>query len=264
MNKPLNIASVDDTDLEHIREIASEPYGDKRTRAIWLQIYDRLSDACASGPLVAGARLPSENDLADFFDVSRVTMRKALTKMQQEGQLLARKGVGVFVRQHPTRYVMSSNRRFSESLDAESDQIATQTLSLERRRVSAEAAEALKLHRNAQVIVLERVRLLHDEPVYLTTKEFPAARFPRFEGIYGVNQSVAEVYRAHEIDNYKRVETRISGGFARRMEAEALQLSHRTPLMRTISIHCDQMGTPIEFNLGRWPLSSVELVFSEE
>lgn len=264
MNKRLNIASVDQWDLERIREIAAEPYGSKSQRAIWLQIYDRLSEACMNGPLSAGTRLPSENDLADLFDVSRVTMRRSLTKLQQEGQLQARKGVGIFVRQRPARYAITSNMRFAESLDVEADQITTNTISLSRQKVSIEAAEALGLPKDAEVISLHRVRLLNDEPIYLASKEFPAQRFADFEKVYHARQSVADVYHAHGITDYKRIETRVSGGFARRLEAEALQLTHRTPVMRTLSVSSDAEGKPIEFSLGRWPLASVELIFNEQ
>lgn len=264
MSKRLNIASVDQDELERIRIIASEPYGNKSQRAIWLQIYDRLSNACIHGPLSAGSRLPSENDLADLFDVSRVTMRRALTKLQQEGQLQARKGVGIFVRQHPARYAISSNMRFVESLNVDAEQVKTHTLSLARRPASLEAMEALRLKQGAEVICLDRVRMLNDEPVYFTTKEFPADLFPQFEAAYEARQSVADVYQAHGIKDFKRVETRVSGGFAHSYEAEALQLTHRTPLMRTTAINSDTKGKPIEFSLGRWPLASVELIFNEQ
>lgn len=261
MNEQLKTRSARSNELELIRAIASEPYKSRAARPIWLQIYDRLADACAGGSLRQGARLPGENHLAEIFSVSRLTMRKALSKLQQEGQLQARKGVGIFVRRCPTRYRIKDNLRFSESLKADADRIETNTLELIRCSVSAEAAVGLGIDRGTQVIFLKRLRVVDGEPIYLTDKEFPACRFPDFETIYEKNQSVTEVYRAHGISQHARAETRVTGGFATSDDSRILKLSDRTPLIKVSSTNCDADGVPIEFTLGRWPLSSVELVF---
>ena len=110
------------------------------------------------------------------------------------------------------------------------------------------------------MICLTRLRFVDGEPIYLTKKEFPADRFPNFETVYRINQSVKDVYRHHGIGRYARVETRVTGGFATFDEAQALQLSERTPLLRVVTANCDAEGVPIECTLGRWALGSVELV----
>ncbi|MGI3168552.1 phosphonate metabolism transcriptional regulator PhnF [Pseudooceanicola sp. C21-150M6] len=261
MNKRLNIDSVDPATLDQIRALACKPYGSRGERAVWLQICDRLGEACTTGPLQAGTRLPGENDLAEMFDVSRLTIRKALSKLQQEGQLQARKGVGIFVRNIPARYTVADNLRFSQSLDAAQARIETRTLSLGPATAGIEAARALGLKPGAPVIRLHRVRIVDGAPAYLTTKDLPAARFPEFDARYRPRQSIADVYAGHGIAAYARTETRVTGGFASREEAEALQLTPRTPLIIVKSVNCDPEGVPVEFSIGRWPLTAVELVF---
>ncbi len=247
--------------MEAVQALAAPPYAPRTERAIWLQIYDRLSEACLKGGLHAGARLPGENALAEMFAVSRLTMRKALSKLQQEGQLQARKGVGIFVRRGPTRYAVDDDLRFFESFEAQAESIETQTLELTRAAASAPGRAALLLTEDDLVVRLTRLRVVQGEPLYLTTKEFPAARFAEFETAYAPAASVQAVYRAHGIHHHTRAETRVSGGFATVLEAEALQLSQRTPLLRVAAVNCDPEGVPIEFTLGRWPLGAVELVF---
>ncbi|MEM6481969.1 MAG: GntR family transcriptional regulator [Pseudomonadota bacterium] len=261
VNKPLNTQAAHSDEIVLIRAISADPYETRTLRPIWLQIYDRLAEACASGSLCPGTRLPGENHLAEMFSVSRLTMRKALSKLQQEGQLQARKGVGIFVRRYPTRYRVEDNLRFAESLKGGEGCIETLTLELSRRAASPEAARIFGSGRATQVVFLKRLRVVDGEPIYLTYKEFPANRFPEFECVYNNNQSVSEVYRAHDISRYARAETRVTGGFASRQDSQTLQLSDRTPLIQVSSTNCDPNGTPIEFTLGRWPLGSVELVF---
>ncbi len=237
-----------------------EPRGD---RSIWLQIYDRLRQLIAEGGIAPGERLPGENQLSEAFGVTRVTLRRALTKLQREGFLEVRKGVGAFVRVAPASYNISSNKRFIDALESDADAVATRTLELTRGVPLAAAALALEMPETDEAILLTRVRLLDGQPVYLTSKTFSAARLPDFERVYNIEQSVAAVFRSHGIAEFQRVETRVSGGFATREEAVALRLTPETPVMRTISINSDPAGRPIEFSRGCWPLSMVELVFHE-
>lgn len=242
-------------------ESAADAFAPKSNRAIWLQIYDRLSQTIADGRIAPGDRLPGEDLLSAAFGVTRVTLRRALTRLQREGMLEVRKGVGAFVRKSAASYKIASDTRFVDALDAGAGTVSTRTLALDRATLSAAAARALDLDVTAPAIVLTRVRLLDDHPVYLTTKYFPATRFDRFEPIYAESQSVMRVFHGHDIVASRRLETRVKGGFATRDEAKALRLTPDTPVLRTIAVNGDQDGTPIEYSLGCWPLTSVELVF---
>lgn len=60
-------------------------------------IADDLRGQIVSGELPAGAVLPSEADLAGSYGVSRVTVRKALESLRDEGRIDSRQGFGWFV-----------------------------------------------------------------------------------------------------------------------------------------------------------------------
>lgn len=261
MTRQMNIDGVKGAALERLREIGSVPYLPKQDRAIWLQVYDRIGEACVNGPLLPGSRLPGEFDLAELFSVSRITMRKALSKLQQEGQLQARKGAGIFVRRSRTSYTVDDGLRFSQSLEANADTIETRTLELSRVQADAESAAWLDIAEGSEVIRLSRVRVVDGAPIYLAVKDFPALLFPQFEQEFEPAQSVTDVYRAHGIAHHTRGETRVTGKFASEPEAAALQVTHRTPLLHVVSVNLSPEGTPIEYNRGRWVFSAVELVF---
>lgn len=249
------------TDLDFFHALARTPYQAKSERAIWLQICDRLQLAYENGELAPGTRLPGEVHLAEAFEVSRITIRRALSKLQQEGHLQARKGVGVFVRQRPERYEVESNMRFIDGFKVASDRVTSETLRLSRESVTFKGSKALNIPMGSEVVSLKRRRILDGEPVYLTTKEFPALRFPDFEAVYEATGSVSAVYKAHDIERYERAETRISGGFATSNQSDGLNLSPRTPVLEVFAVNCDPHGKLIEYNAGCWPLSSVEIIF---
>ncbi|WP_169054073.1 GntR family transcriptional regulator [Nitratireductor sp. XY-223] len=227
----------------------------------WLRIYRALRSEILSDDLPSGSRLPSEKQLCDRFSVTRMTVRRALQALQQEGMLIARKGVGVFVRRTPPCYQITDGNRFIDNITAAGDTVGTTTLSIVRERVLAEPAEALKVPRGSRVIVITRLRLINNEPTFLNCKQLPAPLFPDFDAVYAKRQSVDDVYRHHGIDSYRRRETRITGGFATEEEARILGLSVGAPLLRSRSVNEDDPGTRIEYSNGCWPLTAVEFVF---
>ena len=62
------------------------------------QVLEQITDNIVKQQWPAGAKLPSENDLAQMFKVSRVSVRTALHKLIALGILEVRNGEGTFVR----------------------------------------------------------------------------------------------------------------------------------------------------------------------
>ena len=228
---------------------------------IWQQIYDHIFGLIESGFFQPGSQLPGETHLAEKLAVTRITLRRALQQLQHEGHLTARKGVGIFVRNLPSTFTVRDGRRFLDNFEAHGQEIGTQTLLIVREPAGPAVAERLRLPLDATIIRLCRIRTSGKQPVYVNTKVFPAHLFPDFEQIYEVCQSVTDVFRAHGVGNYRRIETRISGGFASTDEAEILRLTPGTPVFRINAVNEDSNGVPIEWTRGCWPLTSVEFVF---
>lgn len=73
----------------------------KKRQTLADQLYGQILEQIVSNVLKQGERLPSENRLATAFGVSRPVVRVALRKLQEDGLVEARRGVGTFVRRRP-------------------------------------------------------------------------------------------------------------------------------------------------------------------
>ncbi|MGE4271672.1 MAG: FadR/GntR family transcriptional regulator [Desulfitobacterium sp.] len=69
-----------------------------KTRKIYEEIVDQIRDLVARGDLKPGDRLPSERDLVERLQVSRASIREALSALELMGLLEVRSGEGTFVR----------------------------------------------------------------------------------------------------------------------------------------------------------------------
>ncbi len=82
------------------------------------QIEDWLADAIATGRLAPGDRLPTEQDLAEWLGVSRMTLRHALAELAQRGLVtrsVGRSG-GTFVAEPKVEQDLTVLAGFSEQL----------------------------------------------------------------------------------------------------------------------------------------------------
>lgn len=72
------------------------------------QVYEQLKDNIVRRVFAPGSKLPSENDLANSFGVSRISVRAAIQKLSAIGLLESRSGEGTFVKKADASIYMNS------------------------------------------------------------------------------------------------------------------------------------------------------------
>lgn len=85
----------------------TDPHSD---RPAYRQVADRLRPYIDSGEWPAGHKLPSESELMEQFNVSRVTVRLAVGALRAEGLIVTRQGRGSFVRDREANRKLTSTR----------------------------------------------------------------------------------------------------------------------------------------------------------
>ena len=138
-----------------------------KTRRVYLTLRDRIG----SGELNPGARLPSEPDLADLHDVSRVTIRRALAELEREGLISRRPGAGTFVTartiKRPIVADLSNALAHLVEMGRSTD---VKLLQFGYAEPSAEIVDALRLDAGEKAQRAVRVRIIDNEPFsYLVT-----------------------------------------------------------------------------------------------
>ena len=70
-----------------------------KTQKIYEQIVDQIGQLVAEGHLKPGDRLPSERELVERFQVSRASIREAISALEMMGLIEVRSGEGTYIRQ---------------------------------------------------------------------------------------------------------------------------------------------------------------------
>lgn len=75
---------------------AERPSSEQDVIPLYHRAYVILLQKIMDGSYPAGSPFPSEDDLAETFSVSRVTIRKAMESLEREGRVLRQRGRGTF------------------------------------------------------------------------------------------------------------------------------------------------------------------------
>ncbi|MEX2595555.1 MAG: GntR family transcriptional regulator, partial [Salibacteraceae bacterium] len=129
------------------------------------QISDWLRNQVNDGSLKENEKLPSENELSDIFEVSRVTVRRALQTLENEQLIYRCQGLGSFVSDHRAHQSFAKLKDFEEELVGSGLQASSKVISFQQEKVTPEISSYLGVKENAIVVKLERVRLGNGQPI---------------------------------------------------------------------------------------------------
>ena len=124
-----------------------------------------------------GQALPSERDLSQALKLSRVTVRKAIAGLVEEGLLTQRHGAGTFIAERIVK-PMSRLSSFTEDLRDRGLHPRSEFFERSVGEVTPEEAMAMNLSPGSLVARLHRVRYGQDEPLAIERSVVPASVLP--------------------------------------------------------------------------------------
>lgn len=149
------------------------PLEKKSQSPLYQQLMTRLKNDIVAGVYPAGGRIPSEQTLCDTYGVSRVTVRKAMLDLVQEGLLVRRQGKGTFVADERIQRNLLQITSFSRFCREKGHEASTKLISMQMEPATSEDVERLGVKPDEQVLEICRLRLSDGEPVMLEINRYP-------------------------------------------------------------------------------------------
>jgi GntR family transcriptional regulator len=152
-------------------------------KALYFDVVDFLLEDIKNGKFPPGSKLPSEDQLAREFSVSRVTLREALRVLEDDGVIVRRHGSGTFVLDkravpvQPLSSIVSISTIFKKvGLEDSFIKVGVQKIPATQR-----IAEKLGVPVGQDTWEVERVRTIGEKPAIYSFDYFPAALVPAGE-----------------------------------------------------------------------------------
>jgi len=134
-------------------------------QARFQQIKSVLLDQVSAGLMQAGDKVPSENQLAEQFQVSRMTARRALTELVDEGILARVQGLGTFVADHRPMSSMLEIRSIQDEILQRGHHYSNRLISKHSIKANDQQSVWLAVETHSEVFHTVIVHLENDLPV---------------------------------------------------------------------------------------------------
>jgi len=158
------------------------PLDEASSLPLYQQLQRALRQAIETRVLGPDDALPPERDLATDFNVSRITVRKAIDGLVSEGMLVRRQGSGTFVRARVEKN-FSKLTSFSEDMRARGRNPRSVWLHKSTGTVTPEEALALRSSPGTPVYRFHRIRFADDAPMALEYATILASCLPSIEAV---------------------------------------------------------------------------------
>ena len=132
---------------------------------LYAEIEETIATEIAQGEYRPGDQLPTEDALLQRFQVSRITVRRAIQNLVGRGLLEIRRGLGTFVLSPRIEAEITKLTGFVEDMNAAGRKASARVVSHGVVPASTRVAERLQLTKGTKVMQIKRVRLANDMPI---------------------------------------------------------------------------------------------------
>lgn len=197
---------------------------------LYLQLTAQLTDLIHTGELKPNYRLPSERELSEMLNVSRITTRLAVQELLESGLVYREQGRGTFVAE-PKMRGLQAFTSFTEYMRNRGLTPGSKILNQEIVGVDENLAQTLHMNVGDPAIHLVRLRLADKRPMALQTAYLPAHMFPGLENEHMEDRSLFEVLRQKYFVHPVWTEAAVEASSATPEQARLLEIKSGEPVL---------------------------------
>ena len=220
-------------------------------KPLYEEVKKKITQSLIEGVWSPGEVIPSEIELANTYDVSQGTVRKAIDYLSAESILVRRQGKGTYVTTHNEENIqlrflrLTSNFGLKEKLD-------NQLISFSKEKASNKLAKILNINPASIIISITRILTFNEKPLILDVIKIPAQSFRGLTAKMVVEKK-GSMYRMYEADfgvRMLRADEKIKAIIANSESTSLLNLKENSPLLSIERISYTYDNKPLEWRLG--------------
>ncbi|TDC72102.1 GntR family transcriptional regulator [Streptomyces hainanensis] len=230
----------------------------------YAQVRDHLLRRVSGLPV--GGQLPPESALCEEYAVSRITLRRAVDELVNDGHLIRQHGKGTFVTR--PRYALKHRERFVNEvtgfftqLTRQGHTVTSEVLTQKPMRAGTRLAAALDVSPATSVIHLERLRRVNGRVHHLADSYVEEERFPDVLTVDFTATSLYAYLRAHHDVVLTRNEIVVGLHECDGREAALIDVEPGSALLLATSRVFDLNRRPVIHGTSKFLPESAELSF---
>jgi len=150
-------------------------------KPLYIRIQEYIAELILSGKLTPDTKIQSERDFSEDLGVSRMTVRRAITELVNEGLLERKHGSGTYVAKPKVTYESSELVNYMQAMQRRKIATTSQLLEFGELAASRRLAESLQIEIGHPIYRVVILRFANRVPIILERVFIPCTRCPALE-----------------------------------------------------------------------------------
>ncbi len=207
-------------------------------KPLYIQVREYLAEQIFRGELRPDSKLPSERELSRELEISRMTVRRAITELVNEGLLTRHHGSGTFVAKPRVSYQAHELVSYTQAMRARGISVGSQLLEFGQVAASRRLAEQMQVEIGHVLYHVARLRLANRVPTVLERSFLSTERTPGLEEYDLEKTSIYDLLIAGYGARIGRVTQTIEAVTASDIVAKQLRVDDGFPLLMITRTIC--------------------------
>ena len=218
---------------------------------LYVEVKKKITQSLIQGEWGPGEAIPSEIELANIYDVSQGTVRKAIDDLSAESILVRRQGKGTYVATHNEENIQLRFLRLTSQFGL-NEKLDNQLISFSKEKATNKLAKILNINPSSTIISVTRILTFNEKPLILDVIKIPAQSFRGLtpEMIVENNGSMYRMYETVFGVRMLRADEKILAITANSETASHLKVQENHPLLSVERISYTYKNKPLEWRLG--------------
>jgi GntR family transcriptional regulator len=204
---------------------------DEINKPLYSRIQEYIAELILSGKLAPETKIQSEREFSEDLGVSRMTVRRALTELVNEGLLERKHGSGTYVAKPKVTYESAELVNYVEAMQQRNIATASQLLEFSEIVASRRLAELLRIEIGDPIYRVDLLRFANRVPVILERVFFPCVRFPKLEDWDLEKSSIYDLLTSIYNVKLGRISQTVEAITAADTVAQQLRVEENAPLL---------------------------------
>lgn len=171
----------------------------------WEPVVDYLLQNMQKQVYKKDEKLPSEHELAQRFQLTRIEIRKAYDRLKELGYVYSKQGKGNYYAGYleKVELSLSSCDSFSNKMSTMSDRFYTRVISCDKISYQREIYAQLQAKEDETVLCIKRLRYIDQMPSAMHISYVKQQRFPTIKEALGQNPSLYAFFHKEGMEGLK-------------------------------------------------------------
>lgn len=175
---------------------------------LYYQLKENILEQIINDEFKKDDKLPSERELAEYHDISRMTVKKAVDILVDSGYLYKKQGSGTYIASGREKYTISPLASFTKEMLKKGLDFRSKVIKFEKI-YDEKVSEKFNLNPKTEFYHLQRLRLIEDQPFLLENTYLPEYILPNLSIEELENDSLYKILKEKYNINLQKAEAEI-------------------------------------------------------